>query len=77
MTPGRDQDKLIDKPVTPISLSYAKKTMLEEAGQGTELMAGKQVSGDGGPNRDFPSDYNFQQETASMQKVGGIGTDKR
>ena len=27
-TPGREEDKLIEKPVTPISLSYAKKTML-------------------------------------------------
>ena len=60
-------EKLYEKPVTPISLSYAKKTMLADTGQGTDLLpAGKSNVG---PNADFPSDYNFQGETGSMQKI--------
>ena len=60
-------NKSTSKPMTAISLSHAKKTMLDDNMHGTEHLPDRQA--DGEPNRDFPSDYEFRTTGGSIHNI--------
>lgn len=67
-----EDDKLVDKQqMTPISLSHAKQTMLQDNGQGTEFLSVKHgANGEtSANNREFPTDYEFQTMGGSMHNI--------